>query len=42
MFEGIKVDEVPLVVDDKFCDTVGAGFPFEKLTYPLFGADISC
>lgn len=42
MFEGIKVGEGPLVVDDKFCDTVGAGFPFEKLTYPLFGADISC
>jgi hypothetical protein len=26
--EGIKVDEEPLVVDDKFCATVGVEFPF--------------
>lgn len=42
MVVGIKVGEGPLVVADKFCATVEVGFPFEKLTYPLFGADISC
>ena len=27
--EGIKVGEEPLVIDDKFCATVGMEFPFE-------------
>lgn len=37
----INDGEGPFVVADQFCATFEVGFPFEKLTYPLFGAAIS-
>ena len=38
---GIKACEGPLDVACKFCATAWFGFPFEKLTDPLFGAESS-